>query len=139
MVGTCANGWLAQLRNEGAETADETAHERPTTGNPIPVVLCSAPSVRTETLSTKKQGLDANTDRGLTERIAEVFVLDILSHGMSDMAMLRQLGNTAQSRPRICAIISPPYWRRPPSLGRRGASDEKGVFHAELKVGYGSV
>ena len=32
------------------------------------------------------RGLDASTDRGLTESSAEVFSLDILSHRMSEMA-----------------------------------------------------
>src|SRR5213083_558281 len=43
-------------------------------------------------LSKKKgrRGLDASTDRGLTERSGEVFSLDILSHRMSD-AIFRQL------------------------------------------------
>ena len=61
----------------------ETTQGRPATAIRIPVVLCGAPGVKTETLSTKKKGLDAGTDRGLTERSAEVFLLDILSHRMS--------------------------------------------------------
>jgi hypothetical protein len=36
------------------------------------------------------RGLDASTDRGLTERNGEVFLLDILSHRMSVIAILRQ-------------------------------------------------
>jgi hypothetical protein len=32
-------------------------------------------------------GLDASTDRGLTERVGEVFSLDILSHRMNAMAV----------------------------------------------------
>src|ERR1700730_18089827 len=36
----------------------------------------------------RRRGLDASTDRGLTERRGEVFSLDILSHRMSEMAML---------------------------------------------------
>src|SRR5712691_6289682 len=39
----------------------------------------------------RRRGLDASTDRGLTERSGEVFSLDILSHRMSAIAMLRQL------------------------------------------------
>jgi hypothetical protein len=34
----------------------------------ISVVLSSAYAVKTKTLSTRKEGLDANTDPGLTER-----------------------------------------------------------------------
>src|ERR1700756_2076162 len=47
----------------------------------------AAPGVRTKSLSTKRRGLDASTDRGLTERSGEVFLLDILSHRMSVMAI----------------------------------------------------
>src|ERR1700736_2044987 len=39
----------------------------------------------------RRRGLDASTDRGLTERSGEVFVLDILSHRMSVIAIFRQL------------------------------------------------
>ena len=38
----------------------------------------------------RRRVLDASTDRGLTERSGEVFSLDILSHRMSEMAILRQ-------------------------------------------------
>ena len=38
----------------------------------------------------RRRGLDASTDRGLTERSGEVFSLDILSHRMSEIA--RTLG-----------------------------------------------
>ena len=38
----------------------------------------------------RRRGLDASTDRGLTERSGEVFSLDILSHRISDMAIFRQ-------------------------------------------------
>jgi hypothetical protein len=34
------------------------------------------------------RGLDASTDRGLTERNGEVFLLDILSHRMSAIAII---------------------------------------------------
>ena len=68
----------------------ETTQGRPATAIRIPVVLCGAPGVRTKILSTKKKGLDASTDRGLTERSGEVFLLDILSHRMSDMGIYRQ-------------------------------------------------
>jgi len=36
----------------------------------------------------RRRGLDASTDRGLTESSGEVFLLDILSHRMSVMAIL---------------------------------------------------
>jgi hypothetical protein len=39
----------------------------------------------------RRRGLDASTDRGLTERRGEAFLLDILSHRMSDIEILRQL------------------------------------------------
>jgi hypothetical protein len=38
----------------------------------------------------RRRGLDASTDRGLTERSGEVFLLDILSHRMSEIAMFQQ-------------------------------------------------
>ena len=40
--------------------------------------------------SPRRRGLDASTDRGFTERSGEVFLLDILSHRMSVVAMLRR-------------------------------------------------
>jgi hypothetical protein len=43
----------------------------------------SALGVKPKILSTKKKGLDASNDRGLTERSGEVFSLDILSHRRS--------------------------------------------------------
>jgi len=39
----------------------------------------------------RRRGLDASTDRGLPESSGEVFLLDILSHRMSGMAILGQL------------------------------------------------
>ena len=39
----------------------------------------------------RRRGLDASTHRGLTERSGEVFLLDILSHRMSEIACFRQL------------------------------------------------
>ena len=38
----------------------------------------------------RRRGLDASTDRALTERSGEVFFLDILSHRMSVIAIFRQ-------------------------------------------------
>jgi hypothetical protein len=52
--------------------------------------LKSKPSPR------RRRGLDASPDRGLTERSGEVFLLDILSHRMSVMAIYRQL-NTPEA------------------------------------------
>jgi len=49
----------------------------------------SALGVKPKILSTKKKGLDASNDRGLTERSGEVFSLDILSHRMSEIAILQ--------------------------------------------------
>jgi hypothetical protein len=39
----------------------------------------------------RRRGLDASTDRGLTERSGEAFLLDILSHWMSAMRMFHHL------------------------------------------------
>src|SRR5580692_9792590 len=47
----------------------------------------------------RRRGLDATTDRGLTERSGEVFLLDILSHRMSVFAMLRQLTFAGEVNP----------------------------------------
>jgi len=55
------------------------------------VVLCCALGVKPKILSTKKKGLDASNDRGLTERSGEVFSLDILSHRMSEIEIYRQV------------------------------------------------
>src|SRR5207302_9648411 len=38
----------------------------------------------------RRRGLDASTDRGLPESSGEVFLLDILSHRMSVIAIYRQ-------------------------------------------------
>jgi hypothetical protein len=56
----------------------------------------AAPGVRTKSLSTKRRGLDASTDRGLTERSGEVFLLDILSHRTSVTGMLCQVTRRAR-------------------------------------------
>ena len=48
-------------------------------------------ALKPKSLSTKNKALDASTHRGLTESSGEVFLLDILSHRMSVMAMFRQL------------------------------------------------
>ena len=50
----------------------------------------------------RRRGLDAGTDRGLTESSGEVFFLDILSHRMSAIAWFQQ----QPVRP-IPAILSP--------------------------------
>jgi len=63
----------------------ETTQGRPATAIRIPGALCGAPSVKIKILSTKKKGLDASTDRGLTESSGEVFLLDLLSHRMSEI------------------------------------------------------
>jgi len=43
----------------------------------------------------RRRDLDASTNRGLTERSGEVFLLDILSHRMSVIAIYRQLPREA--------------------------------------------
>jgi len=71
----------------------ETTQGRPATA----IHICrtvSALGVKPKILSTKKKGLDASNDRGLTERSGEVFSLDILSHRMSEMGIFRQLIST---------------------------------------------
>ena len=39
----------------------------------------------------RRRGLDASTDRALTERSGEVFFLDILSHRMNVMGVFQQV------------------------------------------------
>ena len=51
----------------------------------------------------RRRGLDASTDRGLTERSGEVFSLDILSHRMSVIEIYQKLANTIVSEPRRAA------------------------------------
>ena len=65
----------------------ETTQGRPATA----IHICrtvSALGVKPKILSTKKKGLDASNDRGLTERSGEVFSLDILSHRMSEIRFI---------------------------------------------------
>src|SRR5579864_6329506 len=73
MVGTYANGWLAQLRNEWCR--DRCM--KPLNGDQqlrsvsLLYPVC-APGVKTKILSTnKKKGLDASTDRGPSRRGVE--------------------------------------------------------------------
>ena len=47
--------------------------------------------MQNQNLLHEEGGRDASTHRGLTERSGEVFLLDILSHRMSEMAIFRQL------------------------------------------------
>jgi hypothetical protein len=54
----------------------------------------------------RRRGLDASTDRGFTERSGEVFLLDILSHRMSVMAIVRQ-------QPLLVSANSTTFIRRP--------------------------
>ena len=65
----------------------ETSQGKPATAIRIPAVLCGAPGVKTKTLSTNKEGLDASPIPCLTEMSGEVFLLDFLSHRMSDNAI----------------------------------------------------
>jgi hypothetical protein len=76
-----------------SEPLHETTQGKPATAIRTPVVLCGAPGVKTKILSTKKKGLDASTDRGLTESSGEVFSLYMLFHRMSVMGILRQLAS----------------------------------------------
>ena len=65
--------------------------DRPATAIRIPVALCGTAAVKTTILSAKKKGAWMQApNRGLTERSGEVFLLDILSHRMSEMGILRQ-------------------------------------------------
>src|SRR5439155_7855884 len=86
MVGTEANGWLAQLRNEWCR--DRCM--KPLKGDQQLRSVSLSYSVALQALkpnpSPRRRGLDASTDRGLTERSGEVFSLDILSHRMSVIA-----------------------------------------------------
>ena len=54
---------------------------------PITAKLCGDPKRQNQNLSLKKVGLDVINHRSLTESSAEVFLLDILSHRMSAMAI----------------------------------------------------
>ena len=92
MVGTEANGWLAQLRNEWCR--DRCM--KPLKGDQQLRSVSLSYSVALQALKPKssprrRRGLDASTDRGLTERSGEVFSLDILSHRMSVMGIFRHL------------------------------------------------
>ena len=60
--------------------------------DPYPCRTLCRSSLKTKTLSTKKKGPWMQApNRGLTESSGEVFLLDTLSHRMSEMAMLQQL------------------------------------------------
>jgi hypothetical protein len=59
----------------------------------LPVSLsCSVAlqALKPKSSPRRRRGLDASTDRGLTESSGEVFSLDILSHRMSEIGILRQ-------------------------------------------------
>src|SRR6266481_2105771 len=49
----------------------------------------------------RRRGLDASTHRGLTESSGEVFLLDILSHRMSDKAIFQQLSRVRRRDERL--------------------------------------
>ena len=102
MVGTSANGWLAQLRNDGVENRCM----KPLKGDQQLRSVSRSYSVALQALepksSPRRRGLDASTDRGLTERNGEVFFLDILSHRMSAMAMLQQQSWQARANSIAC-------------------------------------
>src|SRR6266705_318006 len=89
LVGTYANGWLAQLRNDWCRDRSM----KPLKGDQQlrSISLSLSYSVALQALKPKsspprRRGLDASTHRGLTESSGEVFLLDILSHRMSEMA-----------------------------------------------------
>ena len=76
MVGTYANGWLAQLRNEWCR--DRCM--KPRNGDQQLRSVSLSYSVALQALEPKpsppkKKGLDATTDRGLTERREKCFCL----------------------------------------------------------------
>src|SRR5438552_18867159 len=64
----------------------ETTPGRPATAIRIPVILCGAPGVKTKTLSKKKGPGCKHPSRSHGES-GEVFLLDILSHRMSVIAV----------------------------------------------------
>src|ERR1700731_4789236 len=68
----------------------ETTQGRPAKAIRIPGVLCDAPGVKTKILSTKNKRPGCKYRSRSHGESAEVFLLDILSHRMSVMAMLRQ-------------------------------------------------
>src|SRR5437870_1119909 len=78
----------------------ETTQRRSATAIHIPVALCDAPGVKTKILSTKKGPGCKHRSRSHGES-GEVFLLDTLSHRMSDMAMFLQLGDANQSMNKI--------------------------------------
>src|ERR1700745_4205973 len=87
MVGTYANAWLAQLRNEWCR--DRCM--KPLKGDQQLRSVSLSYSVALQALKPKssprrRRGLDASTDRVTTERSGEVCSLDILSHRMSVMS-----------------------------------------------------
>src|SRR5205085_9731563 len=67
----------------------ETTQRRSATAIHIPVALCDAPGVKTKILSTKKGPGCKHRSRSHGES-GEVFLLDTLSHRMSETAILRQ-------------------------------------------------
>jgi len=75
MVGTYANGWLVQLRPECCRDHYMKPLKEDQQPQSTSVVLCCASGVKPKILSTKKKGLDASNDRGLTESSGEVFFL----------------------------------------------------------------
>src|SRR5579864_2931376 len=77
MVGTYANGWLAPLRNDWCR--DRCM--KPLKGDPQLQSVSLSYSVTLQALEPKssplirRRGLDASTDRGLTERVEKCFYL----------------------------------------------------------------
>ena len=52
------------------------------------------PALKPKSSPRRRRGLDASTDRALTERSGEVFFLDILSHRMSVIAFHEKAGRS---------------------------------------------
>ena len=56
---------------------------------------------------SKKRGLDASTQRSLTERSGEVFLLYILSHRMSEIGDFATVVGTRSGR--LCSVMPSKY------------------------------
>src|SRR5947208_16433381 len=96
----------------------ETTQRRSATAIHIPVALCDAPGVKTKILSTKKGPGCKHRSRSHGES-GEVFLLDTLSHRMSETAIFRQLTSWA-----YCLD----YWPRSPNSARAVRRSESSLF-----------
>ena len=92
MVGTYANGWLAQLRNEWCRDRCMKLLKGDQQLRSVSLSYSVAlQALKPKSSLRRRRGRDASTHRGLSESSGEVFSLDILSHRMSDKAMFQQL------------------------------------------------